>query len=96
VYPPECAQRIEEDRAGYTHFAPTLLTRDGTTRWLRDLQARDTLIVTLDDGPLWLLRRAPDATPPMPALVRLDRDSVHSAWYESASGRDAGDNRAGR
>lgn len=80
MYPPLCQQRIAEDRAGYTHFAPTLLARDTSTRWVRDLHARDTLLNT-NDARIWLLRRTPDTTSVVPVLLPLDRDSLVRAWY---------------
>jgi hypothetical protein len=79
VYPPVCLQRIAEDRAGYTHFAPALLARDQATRWVRDLHARDTLLGAV--GEIWLLRRVPESDAVEPALVRLNRDSLEAAWH---------------
>ena len=81
VYPPSCIQRIEEDRAGYAHFPPVLLARDTSIRWLRDLHADDTLVVTLGERPIWLLRRTPDTVSVELELRRLDTDSLRHAWY---------------
>jgi hypothetical protein len=87
VYPPDCIQRIEEDRAGYAHFAPVLLARDTTIRWLRDLHAHDTLVVTLGERPIWLLRRTPDTVSVELELRRLSADSLRAAWYGSSDSR---------
>ena len=82
AYPPRCFMRLAEDRAGYAHFEPTLLTRDTTTRWLRDLHALDTLVIQLDERrPLWLLRRDKVDAEGKPVFVRIDGDSLRAAWY---------------
>ncbi|HKS07600.1 MAG TPA: hypothetical protein VJR92_14955 [Gemmatimonadaceae bacterium] len=81
-YPPVCFTRIAEDRGGYTHFEPAVLARDSTTRWIRDLHARDTLVVRLAEGrPVWLLRRDAADTAGTLKLVRIDGDSLRAAWY---------------
>ncbi len=86
TYPPECLQRINEDRFGYAHYEPALLARDTSTRWLRDLHARDTLVVAIEGGrPLWLLRRNAGADTLAPVLVRLNTDSLQSAWHSSGT-----------
>jgi hypothetical protein len=78
-YPPSCWERIEEDRAGYTLFGPMLLARDSQTRWIRDLHARDTLVISRQDlERTWILRRQPSGLTPI--LERVNADSVRSAW----------------
>jgi hypothetical protein len=82
MYTQTCSQRMAEDRGGYTLFAPTILARDTSTKWIKDLHARDTLVIALDAGrPVWLLRRVPGADPLIPVLVRLDVDSLRAAWH---------------
>lgn len=86
AYTLECIQRIQEDRGGYAHYAPALLARNSATRWLHDYHARDTLVVARDDtAPLWLLRREAGADTLTPVLVRLNRDSLRTAWSEAST-----------
>jgi len=85
VYTQQCAARINEDRGGYTLFAPVLLTRDSATTWLRDLHARDSLIVSLGDSaramrPIWLMRKGAGPDDWRPVFIRLDADSLRRAW----------------
>ena len=55
---PRCTRRVLEDRAGYTLFPPLLLAR-GDNRYIRDLHARDTLLLNADPSrPVWLVTRA--------------------------------------
>jgi hypothetical protein len=78
-YPPSCMERIQEDRGGYTLFGPMLLARDSGTRWIRDLHARDTLVVSPKDlERAWIMRRHPSGLTPI--LERLNADSVRRAW----------------
>jgi hypothetical protein len=78
-YPPSCMERIEEDRGGYTLFGPMLLTRDSATRWMRDLHARDTLVISTKDlDHTWIMRRNPSEL--TPTLERVNADSVRRAW----------------
>jgi hypothetical protein len=92
VYPQQCAQRILEDRGGYTLFAPLLLARDTSIRWIRDLHARDTLVVSLSDQrPVFVLRKGTGADEWTPVFVRVDGDSLRAAWgrHEPTPSKDA-------
>ncbi len=42
---PECVRRIQEDRGGFARFPPVLLAHDDGNIYLRDLHARDTLVI---------------------------------------------------
>jgi hypothetical protein len=78
-YPPSCMERIQEDRGGYTLYGPMLLARDSGTRWIRDLHARDTLVVTRRDlEGAWIMRRNPSELTPI--LERVNADSLRRAW----------------
>jgi hypothetical protein len=58
-----------------------LLARDTSTRWIRDLHARDTLVVTREElRNAWLLRRGADADDWTLRLSRIDPDSALRAW----------------
>ncbi len=76
---PRCLRRLEEDRSGFTLWPPMLLVHDGN-RWLRDLHARDSLVLT-DTRPLWLLRKAPVPGSPL-ELEPVDVDSMHAEWQQ--------------
>jgi hypothetical protein len=79
TYPPACMERIEEDRGGYTLFGPMLLARDSQTRWIRDLHARDTLVLSSTDlERSWIMRREPSGLTLI--LERVNADSVRRAW----------------
>jgi hypothetical protein len=80
LYTPACMERIAEDRAGYAHFEPSALARDGGTRWMRDLHARDTLVVK-DVQNVWVLRRDPESDTLPPRVVRANADSLRRAWF---------------
>jgi hypothetical protein len=77
-YVPRCVRRLLEDQAGFTLWPPVLLARDDN-RWLRDLHARDSLV--LEPGePLWLLLK--DTLPGSPLrLVPVDTDSMVAEWH---------------
>lgn len=76
---PQCTRRVLEDRAGYTLFPPLLLAR-GDNRYVRDLHARDTLMVNADPTrPIWLLTRATDVGSPL-RFERVNLDSARAEW----------------
>lgn len=78
-YPPSCMRRIEEDRGGYTLYGPMLLARDTTTRWIRDLHARDSLAVSASElEHAWIMRRNPAGLTPI--LERANADSIRRSW----------------
>ena len=77
---PSCTRRVLEDRAGYTLFPPLLLVRDSTNRYIRDLHARDTLLLASEPGrPVWLLTRATDVGSPL-RFERVNLDSARAEW----------------
>ena len=78
-YPRSCIERIEEDRGGYTLFGPMLLARNSHITWMRDLHARDTLVISDKDlERAWILRRNPSGL--VPVLERANADSMRRAW----------------
>ena len=81
AYDALCRQRIDEDRAGFTIFAP-LLARDwGDNVYARDLHARDSLLIqAYPHRTVYLLRSDGYALGARLVLVPLPRDSLVSAW----------------
>ncbi len=80
VYPPECIARLREDAGGFAHYAPLWLVRDTPVRFIRDLHARDTLVVKRGDR-VWLFRVVrEEGMPVQPLLERVDGDSLRAAW----------------
>ena len=80
-YAPVCVTRMNEDRAGYMHYAPLLLERANGNVYARDLHARDSLLLAeYPNRPVFLLRHhGTDVESPMEWLP-LRRDSLFAAW----------------
>jgi hypothetical protein len=76
---PVCQRRVEEDRSGFTLYPPFLLDHGGGNVYLRDLHARDSLVLPRYPGmPVWLLTKAP----PVGSPLRFERVSVDSMLHE--------------
>jgi hypothetical protein len=57
TYTPRCAERINEDRAGFTLFAPFLLAHGGGNIYARDLGEQNALLMQQYPGrPAYLLK----------------------------------------
>lgn len=81
AYSGECADRIMEDRAGFTIGTSTLTQAPGSNIFARDLHARDTLLLQqFPDRPLYLLRAASSEIGAPLVLERLRPDSLARAW----------------
>lgn len=82
IMPARCVRRILEDRAGFTLFPPLLLVRDTSNIYLRDLHARDSLVITPHESrPIFLLVKPPEVG----AAVRflpVNRDSMRREWQD--------------
>jgi hypothetical protein len=77
-----CAQRITEDRAGYTFLAPTLAMDPGTNVYARDLHQRDTLLFHEFPGrPVYLLRPRTGALGAPLDLMPVSLDSARADWH---------------
>lgn len=83
-YDSVCVARMNEDRAGYMHYAPLLLERANDNVYARDLHALDSLLlVEYPDRPVFLLRHhGTEVESPMEWLP-LRRDSLFTAWRSS-------------
>jgi len=80
-YEPVCAQRIQEDRTGYTFLAPILAAARGTNIYARDLHGRDTLLIAMLRGrPIYVLRPASSAIGAPLGLFPLSLDSARAEW----------------
>ncbi len=75
-----CLRRLLEDRAGFTLFPPLLLARGEGNIYVRDLHARDSLVLNAYPGrPVWLLIKSqvPGAAV---RFIPVDRDSMQREW----------------
>jgi len=86
-YPPDCLQRIAEDRAGFTLLAPLHALDQGSNVYARDLHARDTLLVAeYPNRPIYLLRpHSNDIGAPL-QLQPLSFDSLQRSWATEGLG----------
>ena len=76
-YSARCQARVRENWNGFTVYSPLLLAgRDGNL-FLRDLHARDTLMLAQYPGrPVYLLRRATFRITSPFVFKPVDRDSL--------------------
>lgn len=80
-YVGDCADRIAEDRAGFTIGTSVLAQAPGSNIFARDLHARDTLLLRQYPGrPLYLLRAESSEIGAPLVLERLRPDSLAKAW----------------
>ncbi len=81
----ECTRRVIEDQAGFTVFTP-LLIATGRNAYIRDLHARDSLLLRGESTtPVWLLTQG---TVPGAGLRfhRIALDSARAEWNSSTGG----------
>jgi hypothetical protein len=84
-YPPLCARRILEDRAGYTFLTPILASGSGGNVYARELHARDTLLLAKEQSrPVFLLRATSSRLGAPLRLYRVSLDSARADWSRSA------------
>ncbi|MBA2291673.1 MAG: hypothetical protein H0W15_04370, partial [Gemmatimonadales bacterium] len=77
-----CTRRILEDRAGFTLYPPLLLARDTTNTYLRDLHARDSLVIAPDESrPIFLLVKPPEVGAAI-RFLPVDPDSMRREWRD--------------
>lgn len=78
-YSPRCLRRLQEDSAGYLPLAPLQLFSGGDNLYVRDLHARDTILLRkYPDRPVYLLTEDPYVGA-MPEFHRAPRDSIWAA-----------------
>ena len=79
-YTQECVDRINEDRTGFTLFAPLLLARGGGNIYARDLAGKDTLLLAeYPERPVYLLKPAGARIGTWPRFFAATRDSIWRA-----------------
>ena len=81
TYTAACTRRVLEDRAGFTLATATLAQRSRSNVFVRDLHARDSVLLREFPGrPLFLLR--PESSDAGAALVLepVSRDSIAAEW----------------
>jgi hypothetical protein len=89
-YTPLCQQRQREEQEGFTLFPPLLLAR-GDNIYLRDLHARDSLLLrALPDRPVYLLKPPGSAEGAPPQFYPVRRDSLYAAWADEARHSSSG------
>jgi hypothetical protein len=77
TYPALCVARIQEDRTGFTLYPPFLNSHGGGNLYVRDLGARDTLLIKrYPDRPVYLLKPATTDVGDMPRFYPMQRDSA--------------------
>jgi hypothetical protein len=77
---PECGRRLIEDRAGFATYPSMLLAGRNGNVFLRDLHARDSLVLAPHpDRPVWLLTEAPQIGGGL-RLFHITGDSMRDEW----------------
>lgn len=83
TYGGRCSRRLRESEAGVVAFAPIVASLPDGNLYVRDLHARDTILVArFPDRPLWLLSAESADPKALPRFYRIDRDSLRRAWAE--------------
>jgi hypothetical protein len=76
----KCLRRLAEDSAGYAVFPSVMLAHGDGNIYLRDLHARDTvLLASMARHPVWLLTEAPEAGGAL-RFERVSPDSMRADW----------------
>jgi hypothetical protein len=79
-YSRQCVARILDDRAGVALLTPLILARAGDNVYVRDLHARDTLMLSAYPGrPVYLLKPATPDVDALPRFYAAPRDSIWAA-----------------
>ena len=88
-----CQARLLEEEQGFTLFPPLLLAT-GDNIFVRDLHARDTLLLAAyPDRPVYLLRPPTTAAGEPPRYYLVSRDSLYAAWIEETRHSSSGNAR---
>ena len=83
-YTPVCLRRIEDDRAGFLHYAPLRLVTTGGNVYARDLQGHDSLLLAqYPERRVFLIRREGSRVDGRLEYLLLNRDSLAAAWREA-------------
>jgi 4-amino-4-deoxy-L-arabinose transferase-like glycosyltransferase len=80
-YSPQCRERVRESSMGVVPLAPLLLSGGPTNVYVRDLHARDTVLLSrYPNRPIFVVRRDSSATGVTLRYHRASRDSLLSSW----------------
>lgn len=75
-----CIRRLTEDEAGFTIYPPFMLVQGDGNVYLRDLHARDSLVLGAYAGrPVWLVTKASPVGSPL-RFEKVSIDSMHREW----------------
>jgi hypothetical protein len=81
LYDKTCVARINDDNAGYAHLAPLQLERGSGNIYARDLQARDSFLLSAyPSRRVYLLRRTTVEPDAVFQWLPLSRDSLLAVW----------------
>ena len=80
TWTPGCLRRLVEDSAGFAVFPSVMLAHGSGNVYLRDLHARDTvLLAQMRQHPVWLLTQAPEIGGQL-RFQRVSLDSMQADW----------------
>jgi 4-amino-4-deoxy-L-arabinose transferase-like glycosyltransferase len=84
-YSPQCRERVQESSAGLVPLAPLLLSGGPTNVYVRDLHARDSLLLKqYPNRPIFVVRRDSSAAGVTLRYHRASRDSLIGSWAWAA------------
>jgi hypothetical protein len=84
-YSPQCRERVHESSAGIIPLAPLLLSGGPSNIYVRDLHARDSLLLKrYPDRPIFVVRRDSSAAGITLRYHRASRDSLLGSWAWAA------------
>jgi hypothetical protein len=80
-YSPQCRERVRESLAGLVPLTPLLLSGGPGNVYVRDLHARDTLLLKrYPNRPIFIVRRDSSAAGVTLRYQRASRDSLQQSW----------------
>jgi hypothetical protein len=80
-YSPQCRERVRESSEGVVPLAPLLLSGGPTNVYVRDLHARDTVLLRhYPSRPIFVVRRDSSAAGVTLRYHRASRDSLLGSW----------------
>jgi hypothetical protein len=83
-YSAVCRSRLEDDQAGSMLLTPLFTVDRGSNVYVRDLHARDSLLLrAYGNRPVYLMRPTTNEVGAPLVLIRLPEDSLRRAWSAS-------------
>jgi hypothetical protein len=84
-YSPQCRERVQESSVGLVPLAPLLLSGGPTNVYVRDLHARDSLLLKqYPNRPIFVVRRDSSVAGVTLRYHRASRDSLIGSWAWAA------------